>query len=316
MTVRLGIIMDPINSVNYQKDSSLAMLWAASARDWKLTYLEQGGLFIEDGKAYARARKLEVFEDPGRWYNLSEAEVMPLDGLDVILMRKDPPFDMRFIYTTYILDYAQNAGVLIVNRPESLRNCNEKVFATHFPQCCTPTLVSGDKAQIQHFAKTHQDIILKPLDGMGGSSIFRTGTIDKNLSVIIEVLTGHGKTPVMAQRFIPEISSGDKRILLINGQPISHCLARIPAKGETRGNLAAGGTGEVRPLTDRDRWICDQVGNSLRQNGLIFVGLDIIGDYLTEINVTSPTCIREIARGAGLNIAGKLMDEIERILTL
>jgi len=307
--------MDPINSVNYQKDSSLAMLWAASARDWKLTYLEQEGLFIEDGKAYARARKLEVFEDPQRWYNLSEAEVVPLDSLDVILMRKDPPFDMRFIYTTYILDYAQNAGVLIVNRPESLRSCNEKVFATHFPQCCTPTLVSGDKAQIQHFAKNHQDIILKPLDGMGGASIFRTGTNDNNLSVIIEVLTGHGKTPVMAQRFIPEISSGDKRILLINGQPMSHCLARIPAKGETRGNLAAGGTGEVRPLTEKDRWICDQVGNSLRKNGLIFVGLDIIGDYLTEINVTSPTCIREIDRDADLNIAGRLMDEIEQTIT-
>ena len=308
--------MDPINSVNYQKDSSLAMLWAASARDWELTYLEQEGLFIEGGKAYALARKLDVFEDPKCWYNLSEAEVIPLESLDIILMRKDPPFDMRFVYTTYILDYAQNAGVLIVNRPESLRNCNEKIFATHFPQCCTPTLVSGDKAQIKRFAKKHKDIILKPLDGMGGSSIFRTGATDNNLSVIIEVLTEHGKTPVMAQQFIPEISSGDKRILLINGQPMSHCLARIPAKGETRGNLAAGGTGEVRPLTERDRWICEQVGNSLRKYGLIFVGLDIIGDYLTEINVTSPTCIREIDREANLNIAGRLMDEIERTLDL
>jgi len=229
-------------------------------------------------------------------------------------MRKDPPFDMNFIYTTYILDHAEKQGVLVVNKPQSLRDCNEKMFATHFPDVCTPTLVSSSKALLRAFAEEHEDVILKPLDGMGGASIFRTGANDGNLSVIIETLTEHGHTPAMAQKYIPEISKGDKRILMIDGEPVSHCLARVPAVGEVRGNLAAGGSGIVQPLSDRDRWICDQVRDKLLEKGLIFVGLDVIGDYLTEINVTSPTCIREIDAGAGINVAGLLMDAIEKKL--
>ena len=312
--LKIGVVMDPMSSVAYKKDTTLAMLWAASQRGWSLHYLEQEDLYLENGRAMGRMRDLEVYHDPDNFYQLGEVVATPLAELDVILMRKDPPFDMNFIYTTYILDRAESRGVLVVNHPQSLRDCNEKVFATHFPQCCAPTLVCADKRRLRAFAEEHEDVILKPLDGMGGASIFRTGGNDGNLSVIIETLTQHGRTPAMAQKYIPEISKGDKRILVIDGEPVSHCLARIPAVGEVRGNLAAGGSGVVQPLSDRDRWICDQVRDTLLQKGLIFVGLDVIGDYLTEINVTSPTCIREIDAGAGLNVAGLLMDAIEKKL--
>lgn len=314
MTIKIGVVMDPIESITYKKDSTLAMLWEANARNWDIYYLLQADLYIDNGAPMARMKPLTPKKDPSRWYELGEESQSPLSDLDVILMRKDPPFDMNFIYTTYILDQAERDGTLIVNKPQSLRDCNEKVFATHFPNCCAPTLVSADKRNIRTFAATHQDIILKPLDGMGGASIFRTGINDGNLSVIIETLTQHGRTPAMAQRYIPEISKGDKRILVVNGTPVSHCLARIPATGEVRGNLAAGGSGVVQPLTDRDRWICDQVRDTLLEKGLLFVGLDVIGDYLTEINVTSPTCIREIDAGANINIAGLLMNAIEEKL--
>ena len=314
MSVRLGIVMDPIASISYKKDSSLAMLLAAQARGWSLFYMEQQDLYQGESKARARMRPLKVFADPAHWFELGEEQDSPLAELDVILMRKDPPFDMEFVYSTYLLEQAENDGVLVVNRPQSLRDCNEKMFATLFPQCTTPTLVSRRPDIIREFAAKHVDVILKPLDGMGGTSIFRHRAGDPNLSVILETLTARGTQQIMAQAYLPAIKDGDKRILMIDGEPVDYCLARIPASGETRGNLAAGGRGEARPLTDRDRWIAAQVGPTLREKGLLFVGLDVIGDYLTEINVTSPTCIREIDAAYNTDIGGKLMDAIDRKL--
>lgn len=314
MTIKLGVVMDPIDAVNFKKDSTLAMLWAAANRGWELHYMEQSDLFIANGQAWARTRPLNVHVDENRWYELGAPVAQKLDALDVILMRKDPPFDNEFIYTTYILSAAEAAGVLVVNRPQSLRECNEKIFASRFPQCCPPLLVSRDQELLKAFYHQHGDVIFKPLDGMGGSAIFRVKENDPNLNVILETLTGHGQKTIMAQRYIPEIVNGDKRILLVNGEPMPYCLARIPAQGETRGNLAAGGTGRAQPLTKHDLWIAEQVGPIVREMGLMFVGLDVIGDYLTEINVTSPTCIREIDKHYGTDIAGKLMDVIELML--
>ncbi|EKT4505724.1 glutathione synthase [Pseudomonas aeruginosa] len=314
MSVRLGIVMDPIASISYKKDSSLAMLLAAQARGWSLFYMEQQDLYQGEGKPRARMRPLTVFADPARWFELGEEQDSPLAELDVILMRKDPPFDMEFVYSTYLLEQAENDGVLVVNRPQSLRDCNEKMFATLFPQCTTPTLVSRRPDILREFTAKHADVILKPLDGMGGTSIFRHRAGDPNLSVILETLTALGTQQIMAQAYLPAIKDGDKRILMIDGEPVDYCLARIPASGETRGNLAAGGRGEARPLTERDRWIAAQVGPTLREKGLLFVGLDVIGDYLTEINVTSPTCIREIDAAYNTDIGGKLMDAIDRKL--
>ena len=314
MTLKLGVVMDPIAAINYKKDSTLAMLWAAEARDWQLFYMEQQDLYLEQGVARARMAQLAVFRDPDCWFNLDEPEDRDLHELDVILMRKDPPFDNEYIYTTYILEEAERRGTLVVNRCKSLRDCNEKVFATRFPQCCPPVLVSADRKRLRAFHKQHQDVIFKPLDGMGGTGIFRVRQDDPNVSVILEMLTGHGRQTIMAQRFIPEIAAGDKRILVINGEPVPYCLARVPEVGETRGNLAAGGAGRPQPLSERDRWIAAQVGPALREQGLLFVGLDIIGDYLTEINVTSPTCIREIDDGYRLDIGGQLMDCIAQVL--
>jgi len=308
MAVRLGVVMDPIADINYKKDSTLAMLWAAQARDWQLFYMEQRHLFLDQGIARATVAPLTVFHDPECWYSLGEAQELPLAELDVILMRVDPPFDNEYIYTTYILEEAERQGTLVVNRCDSLRNCNEKVFATHFPQCCPPVLVSADMARLKAFQSTHGDVIFKPLDGMGGTAIFRVRPGDPNLSVILEMLTVHGRRTIMAQKFIPEISEGDKRLLMIRGEPVPYCLARVPLVGETRGNLAAGGSGRPQPLSERDRWIAAQVGPTLRERGLLFVGLDVIGDYLTEINVTSPTCLREIDKGYDLDIGGQLMD--------
>ncbi|MEN0105766.1 MAG: glutathione synthase [Pseudomonas sp.] len=310
MSVRLGIVMDPISAISYKKDSSLAMLLAAQARGWSLFYMEQHDLYQVAGVAKARMRPLKVFADPQHWFELGDEADAPLTELDVILMRKDPPFDMEFVYSTYLLEQAERAGVLIVNRPQSLRDCNEKLFATQFPHCTPPTLVSRRADILREFAKEHRDIILKPLDGMGGTSIFRHREGDPNLSVILETLTNLGTQQIMAQAYLPAIKDGDKRILMINGEPVPYCLARIPAAGETRGNLAAGGRGEARPLTDRDRWIAAQVGPTLREKGLLFVGLDVIGEYLTEINVTSPTCIREIDNAYNTGIGEQLMAAI------
>ncbi len=308
MSVKLAVVMDPIQGITVKKDSTFAMLLAAQKMGWSLSYIEQTDLYLDDGLAMAAARKLSVVDDMQDWFTLSEPVRQALSDFDVILMRKDPPFDNEYIYSTYILEAAERQGVLIVNKPQSLRDCNEKVFATQFPHCCTPVLVASSPSLLREFYAQHEDVIFKPLDGMGGSSIFRIKPGDPNLSVIIETLTGHGRHQIMAQKFIPEISAGDKRILMIDGKPVDYALARIPAQNETRGNLAAGGSSKGIPLSDRDRWICDQVGPTLVEKGLIFVGLDVIGDYLTEINVTSPTCIRELDAAFDLDIGGSLME--------
>lgn len=308
MTVQLGIVMDSIAHIKVYKDSSFAMLLAAQARGWQVWYLTVDDLFLHDGQAWGRMRPITVFDDLTHWYELGATVTQPLAALNCILMRKDPPFNMEYIVATYLLEQAERAGVWVVNKPQSLRDANEKLYTAWFSQCCPPTLVTRDQAQIRDFLQTHGEIILKPLDGMGGSSIFRVQQGDLNLGVIIETLTQHGQRFVMAQRYIPAIlAQGDKRILLINGEPLPYALARIPAQGEFRGNLAAGARGEGVALSERDRWICQQVGPELRKRGLIFVGLDVIGDYLTEINVTSPTGIRELDRLYQLDIAGQLI---------
>lgn len=311
MSIKLGVVMDPISAISYKKDSTMAMLWAAADRGWSLYYMEPEDLSLEQGLARGRMAPLQVFRDAQQWYALGEAERRPLADLDVILMRRDPPFDNEYIYATYILEAAERAGTLIVNRCQSLRDCNEKIFATQFPECCPPVLVSADNAQLKAFHGEHRDVIYKPLDGMGGASIFRVREDDPNINVILETLTRFGRETIMAQRYLPEIRDGDKRILMIEGEPIPYCLARLPSQGETRGNLAAGGTGRAQPLSPRDREIAERVGPTLREKGLIFVGLDVIGDYLTEINVTSPTCIREIDAAFDTGIGSQLMDAIQ-----
>ena len=314
MTIRLGVVMDPIEQINYKKDSTLAMLWAAGDQGWHIDYMTLPDLYLDAGKARARVRQVTAFRDPENFYELGEERDIDMGELDVVLMRKDPPFDNEFLYATHILDQAQRQGAWVVNRPQSLRDCNEKLFALQFPQCIPTLIVSRDPVRLRAFHREHQDVVMKPLDGMGGSSIFRLRPDDANVSVIIETLTNHGQTTIMAQKYLPEIVDGDKRILLIDGEPVDYCLARVPAVGESRGNLAAGGTGRAQPLTDQDRWIAEQVGPVAREKGLMFVGLDVIGDSLTEINVTSPTCIREIDTQFGTDIAGSLMDAIARKL--
>lgn len=308
MSIQLGVLMDPIHSISYKKDSTLAMLWEAARRDWVIYYFEQNDIFMRDGQVFARTRLLTVFQDPNKWYEFGEEQIIPLSELNVILMRKDPPFDLEYIYTTYMLEHAERAGVLVVNKPASLRDANEKMFTTWFPECCPSTLVTRSMEQLKHFLIEKKDVICKPLEGMGGASVFRLQYPDLNASVVFEVLTHHGARYIMAQQYIPEIKEGDKRILMINGEPVPYALARVPAEGELRGNLAAGGQGIAKPLTERDYWICKQVGPVLREKGLLFVGIDVIGDYLTEINVTSPTCIRELDAQCDLNISGKLFD--------
>jgi glutathione synthase len=311
VTIRLGVVMDPIGSIHYRKDSTLAMLWEAQARGWEIAYLEQRDLFVQDDRAYGRTRALTVYRDASRWFELSsEPRDEPLGALDVILMRKDPPFDLQYLYTTYILERAEAEDVLVVNRPQALRDANEKLFLAQFAACAPPTLVTSEHARLRDFLATHGDIILKPLDGMGGSSVFRLRSDDPNVNVTIETLTQHGGRHIMAQRFVPEIAQGDKRILLIDGDPVPYALARRAQPGETRANLAVGGVYAGVALSARDRWICEQLAPALRDRGLMFVGIDVIGDFLTEINVTSPTCIRELDTIYGLNIAGQLLDTI------
>ncbi|WP_417661538.1 glutathione synthase [Pseudomonas sp.] len=315
MTIRVGIVMDPIAQISFKKDSSLAMLLAAQARGWSLFYMEVKDLHQSKGQARARTCPLKVFHDPEHWFELGAEQDMLLSELDVILMRKDPPFDNEFVYATYLLEQAEKAGTLVVNRPQSLRDCNEKLFATQFPQYTPETIVSRRADILRDFAKEQGDVILKPLDGMGGTMIFRHRQGDPNLSVILETLTAHGTQQIMAQGYLPAIVDGDKRILMIDGEPVPYCLARIPAAGETRGNLAAGGRGEARPLSARDLEIAQGIGPTLREKGLLFVGLDVIGDHLTEINVTSPTCIREIDAAYDTKIAERLMDVIAEKLS-
>jgi len=308
MAISIGVVMDPIEAIAYKKDATMAMLWAAQDKGWDLYYMEQSDLYLDQGIAYARMAPLKVFRDPQHWFERGQYQDTRLSDLNAVLMRKDPPFDNEYIYSTYILEAAEREGSLIVNRCQSLRDCNEKVFATQFPQCCPPVLVSADMDRLKAFHGEHGDAIFKPLDGMGGSAIFRVKPGDPNINVILEILTNDGRQTIMAQKFIPQIDAGDKRILMINGEAVPYCLARVPLAGETRGNLAAGGRGVAQPLTDRDWEIANTAGPSLREKGLLFAGLDVIGDYLTEINVTSPTCIREIDAAYDLDIAGQLMD--------
>ena len=310
MSIRLGVVMDPISRISFKKDTSLALLLAAQERGWSLFYMEQGDLFQDHGQAMGDMAPLEVFSDPENWFRSGPAEARPLASLDAILMRLEPPVDNEFLYSTYLLEQAEQDGVLIVNRPSSLRDCNEKHFATLFPECTVPTLISCNMDRLRQFAQQENDVIYKPLDGMGGASVFRVSKGDPNLGVILETLTGHGKRQIVAQRFIPEITSGDKRILLVNGEPAPWALARMPQEGEHRGNLAAGGVGVSQPLTERDRWIARQVGPVAREKGLLFVGLDVIGDWLTEINVTSPTGLRQLQEQRGDDSAERLMDLI------
>lgn len=314
MSIKLGIVMDPIQSINIKKDTSFAMLLEAQKRGYELYYMEMSDLYMHQGIAYASMREISVEYNYDKWFEFGAAVDQPLDQLDVILMRKDPPFDTEFIYATYMLERAEENGTLIVNKPQSLRDANEKLFTAWFAEHTPDTLVTRSATKIREFHQKHQDIILKPLDGMGGASIFRIKADDPNVGVIIETLTEHGHRYCMAQTYLPAIVDGDKRVLVIDGEPVPYCLARIPSQGETRGNLAAGGRGEPRPLTDADWKIARAVGPMLKAKGLIFVGLDIIGDRLTEINVTSPTCVREIEAQFEVNICGLLMEAIERRL--
>ncbi|ELY2622652.1 glutathione synthase [Cronobacter malonaticus] len=312
--IKLGIVMDPIANINIKKDSSFAMLLEAQRRGYELHYMEMADLYLDNGEGRARTRLVSVEQNYDKWYEFGTEQDIALADLDVVLMRKDPPFDTEFIYATYILERAEEKGTLIVNKPQSLRDCNEKLFTAWFADLTPHTLVTRNKAQLKAFWEKHGDIILKPLDGMGGASIFRVKEGDPNLSVIAETLTMLGSRYCMAQNYLPAIKDGDKRVLVVDGEPVPYCLARIPQGGETRGNLAAGGRGEPRPLTDSDWEIARRVGPTLKAKGLIFVGLDIIGDKLTEINVTSPTCVREIEAQYPVSITGMLMDAIEKRL--
>lgn len=310
MDIQLGFVMDPIGSIQVKKDSTFAMMLAAQRRGWGIWYMEAVDLSVSENRARARMRRLRLRDDPLHWFDVLSERVAPLDVLDAVMMRKDPPFDMDYIFATYLLEHAQRAGCPVINPPGALREHNEKLFTLEFPDCTPPTLITHRLADVRAFHGVHGDIILKPLDAMGGASVFRVRPDDPNLSVVVETLTQQGRRPCMAQRFVPEIRDGDKRILVIDGVPVPYCLARIPAPGETRGNLAAGASAEGRPLTERDRWIGDRVGAVLRSRGILFAGLDVIGDFLTEINITSPTCIRELDAQFGLDIAGELMDAL------
>ncbi|MDB9800033.1 glutathione synthase [bacterium] len=310
--MKLGILMDPISGINIKKDSSFAMLLAAQKRGWDIYYMEQKDLFTNNDIPMAHLQSLKVEENTEHWFTLSDTKVQELSSLDIILMRKDPPFDLEYIYSTYILEHAERLGTIVVNSPAALRNVNEKFFITHFPECIAPTQVSRNMDFLLNFIAKHGDTIIKPLDGMGGQGIFRVSASDPNTKVILETITKNETSYVMAQKYLPEISAGDKRILLINGEPVPYVLARIPAEGEFRGNLACGGRGKGLELSKRDRWICQRVGPKLREMGLFFVGLDVIGDYLTEINITSPTCIRELDSLYNINISEQLMGVLEK----
>ncbi|WP_026377444.1 glutathione synthase [Aestuariibacter salexigens] len=312
MSLKLGIVMDPIGSINIRKDTSFAMLLEAQNRQYDIYYMQMDDLFINNGVPMATMRKLAVKEDIQDWYHLGEVETCQLSDLDVLLMRKDPPFDREYLYATQIFDLAEQRGTLVVNKPQSLRDFNEKLFTSWFPELIPDTLVTRQASHIRAFHQQHGDIICKPLDGMGGASIFRVDQSGTNLGVIIETLTQHGQQYAMFQRYMPEIKDGDKRILIVDGEVIPYALARLPSQGETRGNLAAGGTGRAQPLSDSDRRIAETVAPTLVKRGLLFVGLDVIGDKVTEINVTSPTCVREIEAAYDINICAKLFDAIEK----
>ncbi len=313
---RLVVIMDPIESIKPAKDSTLAILLAAQSRGWRLHYATQNDLWLRDGVAHARLAELEVFDDLERWFRLGESGAAALGEYDIVLMRKDPPFDTEYIYTTYILDRAEQQGALVCNRPRGLRDMNEKVYTAWFPECCAPTLITRDMRDMASFLREHGKAVCKPLHGMGGRSIFVLEQGDKNRNVVFETLTDYGQHFAIVQRYLPEIvTAGDCRILLIDGEPIPYALQRIPTPEDHRGNLAAGARAESRPLNERDRWLCSIIGPKLRDAGMYFVGLDVIGDYVTEINVTSPTGIRELNKKHGVDIGGALMDALAGHLT-
>jgi glutathione synthase len=312
--LKIGVVMDPIGEIKSYKDSTFAMLLEAQRRGYSLHYMEPGDLYARDGKPFAQMQQLEVRDNTTDWFSLAPLGSQPLDELDVVLMRRDPPFDMDYIYTTYMLELAETAGTMIINRPQSLRDANEKFFINNFPQCCVPMLISSSSNLIREFVSEHGHCVVKPLDGMGGESVFQVSDTDMNLNVILETITLHDSRPVMAQRYIDEISQGDKRILVVNGEPVPYALARFAGKGDFRGNLAKGGSSKGVPLSDRDRWICSQVAPELKKRGILFAGLDVIGDWLSEVNVTSPTCIRELDKEFGLNIAGQLFDGVEELV--
>lgn len=311
--MKLGVVMDPIETINFKKDSTLAMMIEAQDKGHEIFYMTPDSLFINSGVAFSNMANIEVRNDPFDWFSLREASPMNLSHLDAILMRQDPPFNSEYIYNTYVLEMASRLGVHVFNNPRSLRDCNEKVFATEFPQCCTKHLVTSKKELLKDFAEEHKDTVIKPLDGMGGASIFRLKNSDPNLSVILETITNHFTQKVMIQEYIPEILEGDKRILVINGKPMGAAIARIPAQGELRGNLAAGASAVAKSLSDRDLWICEQIAPALVEKGLLLVGLDIIGDYLTEVNVTSPTCFKEYKDLCDIDVAKIFIESVEAL---
>lgn len=308
---RFAVLMDPIGSITPAKDSTLAMMLAAQQRGVELLYLEQRDLWVRDGVAMARLRPVTVHNDLRNWFTLEEPFVAPLREVDVVLMRKDPPFDTEYIYTTYLLERAEVEGTLVVNRPQGLRDVNEKVFTAWFPDCCAPTLITRDMRDMAAFMAEQGRIVCKPLYGMGGRSVFVLDAGDKNANVVFETLTEYGQRYAIVQRYIPDIvETGDARVLLIDGEPVEHVLARIPPTGDNRGNLAAGARGVGRTLNDRDRWLCSRIGPVMRERGMLFVGLDVIGGFVTEINVTSPTGIRELEKQYDVDIAGQLIDAV------
>ena len=311
LKMKLGVVMDPIETINFKKDSTLAMMIEAQRKGHEIIYITPDSLFINSGISYASSNKMEVRNDPSDWFTKEEETIIELSELDSILMRQDPPFNSGYIYNTYVLEMAARQGVNIFNNPGSLRDCNEKVYATEFPQCCTKHLVTSRKDFLTDFVLENKDTVIKPLDGMGGASIFRVKANDPNLNVILETITDHFTEKVMIQEFIPEITEGDKRILIVNGKPMSASIARVPAEGELRGNLAAGASAVAKSLSDRDLWICEEVGPSLVEKGLLLVGLDIIGDYLTEINVTSPTCFKEYKELCDIDVAEIFIESVE-----
>jgi glutathione synthase len=313
-TLQTGVVMDPISDIKSYKDSTFAMLLEAQRRGHVLYYMEPDNLFVKDGRVFAAMQQLEVRDNTSDWFSLSPVSNRPLDELDIVLMRRDPPFDMNYIYATYMLELAEKSGTLIINRPQSLRDANEKFYINNFPQCCVPMMISSQSEMLREFVSQHGHCVVKPLDGMGGESVFQVNNTDMNLNVILETITRHDSRPVMAQKYIDEITQGDKRILVVNGEPVPYALARFAGKGDFRGNLAKGGTSKGVPLSERDRWICSQVAPELKKRGILFAGLDVIGDWLSEVNVTSPTCIRELDEEFGLNIAGQLFDAAEEIL--
>lgn len=314
MTIKLGVVMDPISAINYKKDSTLAMLWEAKKRGYEIYYYELADLYLQDGRAHGDAKHLDVFQNPEHWFEFRGEATFPLAELNVILMRKDPPLDAEYIHATQLLAFAEREGTLVVNHSQALRDCNEKLFAAEFSTCIPPTLVTQSRTHFLAFLQTYQDIVCKPLNAMGGESVFRLRGADVNSNVVFDTITNHGHTQMMVQKFIPEIVQGDKRILMIDGKPLPYLLARVPQQGDWRGNLAVGAVGEVRPLSPRDKAIAELVGPVLQERQIYFAGLDIIGDYLTEINLTSPTCIREIEAGSDVPVTALLFDCIEKHL--